>query len=407
MNIAPKAENAGRTHNVFGAPPGSGVRVRNDVSAAAQRALEEDEDDFDVLVNSDKRRPTGVDEDARSARSDAYSDGPASRPASVYNDAPPAQHQSSSSYGQPAYGQQQQSPYDQPQQYSDFRSIEEEKQFYLQKIHAFNSRGIPSHRRVSIETPIDELKYEYHRLKRQQDLGHSVKFQRRILMATVTGLEFLNKRFNPLGLKLDGWSESMMDGVEEYDAVFEQLHDKYSGTAEVAPEYQLMMMVLGSGFMFHLSNTLFRSVLPNVSDVAKQNPELMQNIADAMSKAMAEKGDGGDGGGGPAPGPTAASTGAPPPGNNMSQMGLGLAMQAMGGPAQFDVPLQGPAVDPTIMELPQNSSPNGLADDQSDRFSEASSAVSGMSELRQVRGQGRGRRRSKKDDSERSVELDL
>ena len=77
-----------------------------------------------------------------------------------------------------------------------------------------------------------------------------------------------------------------MDNIEEYDSVFEQLHEKYSGTAEIAPEWQLMMMVLGSGFMFHLSNTLFRSVLPNVTDIAKQNPELMQNIANAMSSAM-------------------------------------------------------------------------------------------------------------------------
>mgnify|MGYP004184893351 CR=1 FL=1 len=96
---------------------------------------------------------------------------------------------------------------------------------------------------------------------------------------------------------------------------------------------------------------------------------------------------------------------------NMSQMGLGLAMQAMGGGlngapelASFNVPMQ-PPMDPTIMELPQSSN---VADDNSDRFSEVSSAVSGMSDLRQVRGQGRGGRRSKKAaDTERSVDLDL
>lgn len=39
----------------------------------------------------------------------------------------------------------------------------------------------------------------------------------RVLMAVITGAEFVNKKFNPLSLKLiDGWSESMMDGIEEY-----------------------------------------------------------------------------------------------------------------------------------------------------------------------------------------------
>jgi hypothetical protein len=119
-----------------------------------------------------------------------------------------------------------------PPPQNDFRSIEEEKQFYLQKINGFNARGIPSHRRVSIETPIDKLKFEYHRLKRQQEVNHSIKFQRRVLMASVTGMEFVNKRFNVLGIHLDGWSESMMDSIEEYDPVFQSLHDKYSGTRQ-------------------------------------------------------------------------------------------------------------------------------------------------------------------------------
>ena len=68
-------------------------------------------------------------------------------------------------------------------------------------------------------------------------------------------------------------------------------------------------MLLGSGFMYHLSNTLFRSVLPNVNDIAKQNPDLMQNIANAMSTAMGQKA-------------TASS------GDSVSQMGATVAMQA-------------------------------------------------------------------------------
>jgi hypothetical protein len=278
----------------------------------------------------------------------------------------------------------------------EFRSLDEEKQFYLGRINSYNSRGIPSHRRVSIDTPIEELKHEYERLKRQANLGTSIKFQRRVLMAAVTGAEFVNKKFNPLNLKLDGWSESMMDSIEEYDSVFEQLHDKYSGTSEVAPEWQLLMMLLGSGFMFHLSNTLFRSVLPNVTDIAKQNPELMQNIANAMSGAMGKSG---------------VEAG------SLSEMGANLAMQAMdtgsSSSSVSPVPQQSTksfniapiqrTTDPTSLQIPQST--RGI-DEMSSEGSEIS-AISGLSDLRNVSARGGRKRQKKNADNGRAVEINL
>ena len=69
-----------------------------------------------------------------------------------------------------------------------------------------------------------------------------------------------------------------------------------------------------SGFMFHLSNSLFKSVLPNVNDVARNNPDLMNQIASAMGSAMNNQN-------------TPQSP--PPGGGSNSQMGAALAMQAM------------------------------------------------------------------------------
>ena len=48
-----------------------------------------------------------------------------------------------------------------------------------------------------------------------------------MLMACVSGLEFLNNRFDPFDLKLDGWAESVNENLEEYDEVFGELHEKY------------------------------------------------------------------------------------------------------------------------------------------------------------------------------------
>ena len=36
--------------------------------------------------------------------------------------------------------------------------------------------------------------------------------------------------------------------------------------------------LVGSGFMFHLTNTMFKSSLPGMGDMMKQNPELMKQF---------------------------------------------------------------------------------------------------------------------------------
>lgn len=271
---------------------------------------ENDEDDeFAALMNSDKRKVPSPPQAATHVDMDhgaAFTHDPpmSSTPSFV----PPAD-----TYAPPAPA----GPNDTTGNGGSFRTLDEEKMHYLHRIQRMQSR-IPG-RRMSMANPLDEIKYEYDRMRRQVELSQSVKIQRRMLMAAVTGVEFLNKSFNPLGLHLDGWSEQVMDSLEDYDPTFEQLHERYSGVAQISPEWNLLIMLLGSGFMYHLSNTLFRSVLPNVNDIAKQNPDLMQNIANAMSSAMGQQG--------------MARTG-----QSGAQMGANLAMQAAmsrpGGQAQ-------------------------------------------------------------------------
>ena len=58
----------------------------------------------------------------------------------------------------------------------------------------------------------------YLKLKHIEKIDNSVKFQRKILMAAVTGIEFLNNKFDPFSVKLDGWSESV-NAIFDYDYI--------------------------------------------------------------------------------------------------------------------------------------------------------------------------------------------
>jgi hypothetical protein len=99
----------------------------------------------------------------------------------------------------------------------------------------------------------------------------------------VTGIEFMNKRYDPFEVKLEGWSESLMENMDDYDNVFERLHDKYSSKSEMAPELELLLSLAGSAFMFHLTNSMLTNV-PNLKDIAKSNPDIIQNLMKTMSK---------------------------------------------------------------------------------------------------------------------------
>ena len=165
--------------------------------------------------------------------------------------------------------------------------IKNEKIDLLYKFSKLQNQGVRTSTNYNMNSNLDEMRNEYIKLKKQRDTTNSVKFQRKVMMAAVSGAEFLNSKFDPFDVKLDGWSESVNENIEDFDEVFEQLYDKYGGGGEIAPELKLLMMLGGSAFMFHLSNTMFKSSVPNMNDIMKQNPDLMKQFAKAAVGSMA------------------------------------------------------------------------------------------------------------------------
>ena len=135
---------------------------------------------------------------------------------------------------------------------------------------------------------LEDLKMEYNTLKRQRSIEKSVKFSRKLLMAFVSGAEFLNSKFDYFNLKLDKWSEHTMENIGDYDEVFEELHDKHQDSFEMAPELRLILMVGGSGFMYHMQQSLFQSATPEISDILRQNPDIMRSVSQAAAGNMAQ-----------------------------------------------------------------------------------------------------------------------
>lgn len=164
-----------------------------------------------------------------------------------------------------------------------------EKQEILLKLLALEKKGVELTKKYSMASKLSDLRFELELHQGNMEKEMSVKFQQKILMAAVTGLEFANKKFDPIGAKLDGWSESVMDNLDDYESVFERLHEKYKTRAELPPELQLLVTLAGSAFMFHVTKSLFSSALPS-GENGLQNSEIMKNIAAAMSNSSVPQG---------------------------------------------------------------------------------------------------------------------
>jgi hypothetical protein len=201
-----------------------------------------------------------------------------------------------------------------------------EKFKYLRKLEALEKKGVELSKKYSMESSLQEMMGEYETIMDEKSKQNSVKFQGNMLMSIINGIEFLNGKFDPFDIKLDGWSEQVQENITDYDDIFGELHEKYKSKASMAPELKLLFQLGGSAMMVHMTNTMFKSAMPGMDDIFRQNPDLMRSFQTAAVNSMAQSNPGFSGfmsnvvGGPPPPMATQGPNAVPPPvgrpGNN-------------------------------------------------------------------------------------------
>jgi hypothetical protein len=143
-----------------------------------------------------------------------------------------------------------------------------------------------------MDSNLDEMIGEYETIVAEKEKSNAIKFQGKMMMACITGLEFLNSKFDPFDIKLDGWGEQINENIDDYDDIFAELHEKYKSKAKMSPELKLLFQLGGSAMMVHMSNTLFKSSMPGMDDILRQNPELMRQFQTAAVNSMGQSSPG-------------------------------------------------------------------------------------------------------------------
>jgi hypothetical protein len=163
---------------------------------------------------------------------------------------------------------------------------DDEKMDLLLKLKSLEDGGkIILSKHYSIKSPIDDIRMEYRNQTSILESKASVNFMRKGLIFCTSGVEYMNRRFDPVGAKLDGWGESIMENMMDYDGIFERLHGKYKGSMEMEPEMELLFALMGSAFQFHLSQTFFKSAIPQLGQVLRENPAVIQSFMNVAQEA--------------------------------------------------------------------------------------------------------------------------
>ena len=272
------------------------------------------------------------------------------------------------------------------QPYMSSSERDKEKQKMLLKLYEYQTKGVKLSKRFTPESTYEEVKLEYDMQNKMLSNRSAVAFSRKMLMAAVTGLEYMNGRFDPFNIKLDGWSESVMENIGDYDKIFERLAEKYSGRGEMAPELELMFSLAGSAFMFHLTSSFFKSSSGGGIEGMMRgmmNPAMMKGMMGGMNRGTENPN---------APGGPQMAGPNFDVGNLMKNI-MSQTKDMMNSP-NFNIPQQQQQTKPDIQEIPSVPNPmkrplstqqaSSVVSDGEDRFSIADTNMSDESDIKSV-----------------------
>ena len=167
---------------------------------------------------------------------------------------------------------------------------EQHKEFYV-RLRRLEKKGYPPVTRLNVTMSLEDMDEIVSIQREERSLENSIRLQGDILTGVISGTEKLNSKFDPADIKLDGWSESFYENIDNYDEVFEDLYYKYNEKIQLEPEIKLIGMVLGSGMAFHFSKTVFdnaKDTVPGFENIMEQRPDIAQAYREAALNIMGQ-----------------------------------------------------------------------------------------------------------------------
>lgn len=157
-------------------------------------------------------------------------------------------------------------------------SIRTQKAFSLFQLKKLNQKGHTLSSEFTMDNDLSEIRNEIARIKREVEIEKSIRLSRQGLTFISSLIETGNQRFDPFGVDLEGWSESLNANIDDYDEVFEELYEKYQDKVSMSPEIKLLLMIAGSAMSFHISKKMFGGGF--------SAPDIMNTVSNSMGGGL-------------------------------------------------------------------------------------------------------------------------
>jgi hypothetical protein len=216
-----------------------------------------------------------------------------------------------------------------------FETIEEERNALMFKIHRAIRGGMP------VEAPgfdkdIRDLRSTVATIENEVALDRSIKFQRRMICMLTSSIEWVSGRYE--WADLDGWSDSVATSISDYDDIFTELHEKYRGTMNLAPELRLVLSLATSMFWFNLTRSMTKQLTNSLSGGVSKTGGNQSGGGFDISSILGMMG------GMKSPAPNTSTAPPPPKPSDPSPMGGGSGTNTESRPATTVLrkPMRGP-----------------------------------------------------------------
>lgn len=175
-----------------------------------------------------------------------------------------------------------------------FEQEQKAKADLLRKLERLRKKGYFIFRNFDMHSNLEDIKNEYENVKEEASLQRSLRQQKDILITTsrviegAAGTELVQEYTGKL--ELEGWSQHMMETVDDYEEIMEDLHDKYGKMFNdgAYPEARLLFAVIHSAVMFHITKKYVQQ-MPNLGNLLNSNPHLAREFSKATANMVGQQ----------------------------------------------------------------------------------------------------------------------
>jgi hypothetical protein len=163
--------------------------------------------------------------------------------------------------------------------------VVKEKYEMLRKFERLQRAGVPTRKRFTLDSPLEEMRIELEFLRREKAMDQSIKQFCDWYITAMSAMEWSTKNvpmMKAFGLHLDGLSESAQMNVGDMEEDFEELYDLYGDKMKMHPLVRIPIRTCMMVYMVHLTNQMARKApIPNIDEVLRTNPDIARQLASA------------------------------------------------------------------------------------------------------------------------------